>query len=84
MKEGGGLSSSQTSEQFSQDTQLDSLSSGTDGDVPNVQQLMLEAHRCIGDPDGVYGYGAGKLANVEARYIKLFVLFWPCSNASTY
>ena len=33
----------------------------------SVQELMLDAYRNLGDPDGVYGCGAGKLADTYAR-----------------
>ena len=32
---------------------------------------MLEAHRSIGDPDGIYGCGAGRLADTAARYVHM-------------
>ncbi|XP_006815117.1 serine-protein kinase ATM-like [Saccoglossus kowalevskii] len=33
----------------------------------NVQSLLLEAYSSIGEPDGVYGYGAGRLTDTTAR-----------------
>ena len=33
----------------------------------NLQQLMLEAYRAIGDPDAIYGCGAGRLADTNSR-----------------
>ena len=30
---------------------------------------MLEAYQSIGDPDGVYGCGAGRLSDTAARYM---------------
>ncbi|ESO89357.1 hypothetical protein LOTGIDRAFT_229208 [Lottia gigantea] len=32
-----------------------------------LQELMLETYRCIGDPDGIYGCGAGQLAESTSR-----------------
>ena len=37
----------------------------------NVQDLLLEAYRQIGDPDGVYGCGAGRLADPVSRSVKI-------------
>ena len=51
----------------SQGSQLEVLSSVSNPANINVQDLMLEAQRCIGDPDGVYGCGAGRLADTTAR-----------------
>ncbi|XP_071956069.1 serine-protein kinase ATM-like [Antedon mediterranea] len=33
----------------------------------NVQQLLLDSYRNIGEPDGIYGYGAGRLTDTSAR-----------------
>ena len=51
----------------SQGSQLETLSALSDEGSINVQELMLEAHRSIGDPDGIYGCGAGRLADTAAR-----------------
>ena len=36
-----------------------------------IQELILEAYRCISDPDGVYGTGAGTLADTDSRYTEI-------------
>jgi ataxia telangiectasia mutated family protein len=33
----------------------------------NVQDHLLEAYQQIGDPDGLYGCGAGRLADTSSR-----------------
>ncbi|XP_033125672.1 serine-protein kinase ATM-like [Anneissia japonica] len=33
----------------------------------NVRQLLLDSYRNIGEPDGIYGYGAGRLTDTSAR-----------------
>ena len=35
----------------------------------NIQDLMLEAYRSIGDPDGVYGCGTDRLVSANARLV---------------
>ena len=69
-----GDSQSQSSEQSlpgeiaqSQGSQLEVLSGVYNPANINVQDLMLEAHSSIGDLDGVYGCGAGRLADTGAR-----------------
>ena len=57
-------SQSQTSQQFSQNSQLEALAPALGQEV---QQLMLATYRAIGDPDGVYGCGAGRRADPVAR-----------------
>ena len=42
------------------------------GEEWNIQDLMLQAYRAVGDPDGVYGCGAGKLVDRQARYCSSF------------
>ncbi|KAI0210308.1 Serine-protein kinase ATM [Lamellibrachia satsuma] len=51
----------------SQSSQLETLSALSDEGNINVQELMLEAYHSIGDPDGIYGCGAGRLADTVAR-----------------
>ena len=60
--------SSSSQDDFSQKSQLEALSS-VDLQVSqtSVQDLMLQAYQAIGDPDGVYGCGAGRLVNSTAR-----------------
>ncbi|KAL4233543.1 hypothetical protein ACF0H5_008223 [Mactra antiquata] len=61
-------SSQRSSQSLSQDTIIDTLS-----EAPNiqsgvsVQDLLLDAYSWIGDPDGVYGCGAGRKADVSSR-----------------
>ncbi|CAG5119605.1 unnamed protein product, partial [Candidula unifasciata] len=61
-------SSSQTPD-YSQESQLDPLtlvsSQGETGQ--SVQELLLDVYTSIGDPDGIYGCGAGKLAQPMTR-----------------
>ena len=38
-----------------------------EGEEEEAQAVMLAAYRHIGDPDGVYGCGAGRLAITSAR-----------------
>ena len=43
-------------------------SQSTDGGVStSYQALLLEAYSAIGEPDSVYGAGAGRLADTESR-----------------
>lgn len=50
------------------DLRIDSLSSGSaDSTMTSVQDLLLEAYQQIGDPDGLYGYGAGRLPDSMTR-----------------
>lgn len=45
-----------------------SHSHSTDSGVgTNFQSLLLEIYSCIGEPDSVYGVGAGRLADMESR-----------------
>ncbi|KAL3883922.1 hypothetical protein ACJMK2_030148 [Sinanodonta woodiana] len=56
------------SQSQSQETRIDSLSgASSDRTGINVQDLLLEAYKWIGDPDGVYGCGAGRLADSRSR-----------------
>ncbi|KAK3593829.1 hypothetical protein CHS0354_011431 [Potamilus streckersoni] len=56
------------SQSQSQETRIDSLSgSSSDKTGLNVQELLLEDYKWIGDPDGVYGCGAGRLADPRSR-----------------
>ncbi|XP_041351980.1 serine-protein kinase ATM-like isoform X2 [Gigantopelta aegis] len=60
--------SERVSQEFSQNTRMDALSSPTSSQTcVGIQDLMLEAYRCIGDPDGIYGCGAGRLADSSSR-----------------
>lgn len=61
----------EVTQSFTQDSQVDSLSSDSEGMTLNVQDLLLEAYRQIGDPDGVYGCGAGRLADPVSRSVKI-------------
>ena len=53
---------------FSQDSadsvSLSSLSADTS---VNIQTLLMEAFGSIGEPDSVYGCGAGRLVDTNAR-----------------
>ncbi|XP_059177895.1 serine-protein kinase ATM-like [Physella acuta] len=66
-----GENSPSSSGSSSQDSPLDPLavlSSQVDlGQGHELQGLLLEAYRNIGDPDGIYGCGAGRLAEPMAR-----------------
>ncbi|XP_022082003.1 serine-protein kinase ATM-like isoform X2 [Acanthaster planci] len=46
---------------------IDTLSSLSSQSDINVQSLLLEAYSSIGEPDGVYGCGAGRLTDTYAR-----------------
>ena len=61
----------EVTQSFTQDSQVDSLRSDSEGMTLNVQDLLLEAYRQIGDPDGVYGCGAGRLADPVSRSVKI-------------
>ncbi|CAH1798625.1 unnamed protein product, partial [Owenia fusiformis] len=61
----GGSSRSISQGSENAGTSLESLSSLQGG--ISVQALLLEAYKCVGDPDGVYGCGAGRLAETSAR-----------------
>ena len=54
------------SQSFSQATFIDSLGSTSSSSI-NIQDLLLEAYQQIGDPDGLYGCGAGRLADTSSR-----------------
>ncbi|XP_060082468.1 serine-protein kinase ATM-like [Ylistrum balloti] len=60
----GSLSLSQD---FTQDTRIDSVSCASTEVGINVQDLLMEAFQQIGDPDGLYGCGAGRLADTSSR-----------------
>ncbi|XP_067675130.1 serine-protein kinase ATM-like [Haliotis asinina] len=63
-----GPASQRLSQRVSQDQRLDTLSSITSSSTQlNVQELLLEAYQGVGDPDGVYGCGAGRLADSTSR-----------------
>ncbi|KAH9504406.1 hypothetical protein Btru_063525 [Bulinus truncatus] len=53
----------------SQETSLDplSLASSQEGNGPELQKLLLQAYKKIGDPDGIYGCGAGRMVEPLAR-----------------
>lgn len=52
----------------SQDTPMEAVSQNSNGGtVASYQSLLLEAYSCIGEPDSVYGAGAGRLADIEFR-----------------
>ncbi|CAG2219119.1 ATM [Mytilus edulis] len=56
------------SQSFSQTTMIDSLgSSSSSSSTINVQDLLLQTYQEIGDPDGLYGCGAGRLADTSSR-----------------
>ncbi|XP_033740359.1 serine-protein kinase ATM-like [Pecten maximus] len=55
------------SQDFTQDTKIDSASSASTEVGINVQDLLMEAFQQIGDPDGLYGCGAGRLADTSSR-----------------
>ncbi|XP_071112563.1 serine-protein kinase ATM-like [Haliotis cracherodii] len=64
-----GSRSQRLSQPVSQDQRLDTLSSiiSSSSAQLNVQELLLEAYQIVGDPDGVYGCGAGRLADSTSR-----------------
>ncbi|XP_069136891.1 serine-protein kinase ATM-like isoform X2 [Argopecten irradians] len=55
------------SQDFTQDTKIDSASSASTEVGINVQDLLMQAFQQIGDPDGLYGCGAGRLADTSSR-----------------
>ncbi|XP_038077010.1 serine-protein kinase ATM-like [Patiria miniata] len=55
------------SQSFSQPSDIETLSSMSNDANINVQSLLLEAYSSIGEPDGVYGCGAGRLTDTYAR-----------------
>ncbi|KAK7494518.1 hypothetical protein BaRGS_00014171, partial [Batillaria attramentaria] len=58
----------QSSEKLSQGSLLQSLTSlDSSGDHNTAQALLLEALRCTGDPDAIYGCGAGSLPDAASR-----------------
>ena len=45
-----------------------STSQSSDGSLSNsYQTLILEAYGAIGEPDSMYGAGAGRLADIDSR-----------------
>ena len=57
------------SQSLSDDTRIDTLSGASScPSGVNVKDLLYEAYRWIGDPDGVYGCGAGRQADAMSRY----------------
>ncbi|XP_052812043.1 serine-protein kinase ATM-like isoform X2 [Mya arenaria] len=58
--------SQKLSQSLSEETRLDNLSGASQTNVP-IQGLLLEAYTWIGDPDGVYGCGAGRKADTSSR-----------------
>lgn len=64
------------SQSLSQDTRIDTLSEATNLQSGiSVQDLLLDAYSWIGDPDGVYGCGAGRKADASSRFLKKFFIF---------
>ncbi|XP_060585424.1 serine-protein kinase ATM-like [Ruditapes philippinarum] len=60
--------SQRSSQGSSQDTRIDTLSEASSSrSGVSVQDLLLEAYSWIGDPDGVYGCGAGRKADSSSR-----------------
>ncbi|XP_078699305.1 serine-protein kinase ATM-like [Branchiostoma floridae x Branchiostoma belcheri] len=55
--------------QDSQGSALSSLSTLSDNSSLTLQSLLMEAYCHIGEPDGVYGCGAGRLTDTSARII---------------
>ncbi|KXJ05679.1 Serine-protein kinase ATM, partial [Exaiptasia diaphana] len=52
----------------SQGMEVDEHTQSTDSGVgTNFQSLLLEIYSCIGEPDSVYGAGAGRLADMDSR-----------------
>lgn len=46
----------------------EAISPSSDGNLSNnYQTLILEAYASIGEPDSVYGAGAGRLADIDSR-----------------
>lgn len=72
-----GSGSNSQSPDFSQESQLDPLtlvsSQGETGQ--SVQELLLDVYRSIGDPDGIYGCGAGKLAQPMTRWCRICAFY---------
>ncbi|KAJ8315047.1 hypothetical protein KUTeg_007197 [Tegillarca granosa] len=58
---------SSSSQEYMDDLRIDSLSSGSTDSTTSIQDLLLEAYQQIGDPDGLYGYGAGRLPDCMTR-----------------
>ena len=52
---------------LTQSSQLETLSNLANPADINVQSLLLEAYRCVGDPDALYGCGVGRLADTMSR-----------------
>ena len=58
------------SQSLSDDTRIDTLSGASScPSGVNVKDLLYEAYRWIGDPDGVYGCGAGRQADAMSRLL---------------
>jgi len=56
------------SESLSQETRIDTLSGASNSQSGvSVQDLLLEAYTWIGDPDGMYGCGAGRKSDLASR-----------------
>ncbi|XP_072019634.1 serine-protein kinase ATM-like [Amphiura filiformis] len=51
----------------SQPSDVETLSSLSSESSINMQSLLLEAYSSIGEPDGLYGCGAGKMTDTMAR-----------------
>jgi ataxia telangiectasia mutated family protein len=67
--------SQRSSQGSSQDTRIDTLSEASSSrSGVSVQDLLLEAYSWIGDPDGVYGCGAGRKADSSSRFVVLFII----------
>ena len=61
---------------MSDDTRIDTLSDTSSfPSGVNVKDLLYEAYRWIGDPDGVYGCGAGRQADAMSRYGLIMLFF---------
>jgi len=65
-----------TNHGFTQSNYLELLAILPNASNINVQTLMLEAYRCVGDPDALYGCGAGHLADTTSRSVIVIYVFY--------
>nr|ACG68443.1 ataxia telangiectasia mutated protein [Branchiostoma floridae] len=67
--QGSQRSQASQGSQDSQGTALSSLSTLSANSSLTLQSLLMEAYCHIGEPDGVYGCGAGRLTDTSARIV---------------
>lgn len=77
-----GVRDSLSLSQFAEVNDLDGITSSPQlSPHPlSVHGVMLEAYKGIGDPDAVYGCGAGKNADIISRSVLLVIGCIFCSN----